>query len=43
MAGNGVKIGDASITDDKTPFTAVAGDRVLVSVGKKRRALVEIV
>ncbi|MNU37746.1 Tyrosine--tRNA ligase [compost metagenome] len=43
MAGNGVKIGDLVVTDEKAPFAAAVGDRVLVSVGKKRRALVEII
>jgi tyrosyl-tRNA synthetase len=43
MAGNGVRLRDECVTDDKTPLAVAVGDRVLVSVGKKRRALVEIV
>lgn len=43
MAGNGVRIGEAITVDDKAPLTSEVGDRMLVLVGKKRRALVEIV
>ncbi len=43
MAGNAVRIGEVSVADDKAPLAAAVGDRVLVAVGKKRRALVEIV
>ncbi len=43
IAGNGVRIGDASAADETATFAATAGDRILVSVGKKRRALVEVV
>jgi tyrosyl-tRNA synthetase len=41
MAGNGVRIGEAAVTDDKEPLAAARGDRLIVSVGKKRRAFVE--
>jgi tyrosyl-tRNA synthetase len=41
MAGNGVRIGDDFVTDEKAPILFLTGERVLVSVGKKRRALVE--
>jgi tyrosyl-tRNA synthetase len=43
MAGNGVRIGEEVALDEKLPLAAEVGDRVLVSVGKKRRALVEMV
>jgi tyrosyl-tRNA synthetase len=42
IAGNAVRIEQKLVTDDKAPLGVAAGERLLVSVGKKRRALVEM-
>lgn len=43
MAGNAVRVGEVLRNDESVPLEAKTGDRLLVSVGKKRRAMVELV
>ncbi|NTF17736.1 tyrosine--tRNA ligase [Agrobacterium rubi] len=42
MAGNGVRLNENCVTDDKAAVGSVNGDRLFVSVGKRKRALVEL-
>jgi len=42
MAGKGVRFGEDSVTDERAAVGSSAGERILVSVGRKRRALVEL-
>ncbi|WP_327211189.1 tyrosine--tRNA ligase [Rhizobium leguminosarum] len=43
IAGGAVRIGDSAVLDGAATMTANEGAPILVSVGKKRRALVELV
>jgi tyrosyl-tRNA synthetase len=43
IAGGAVRIGDGAVTDDAAAIPSHDGGAILVSVGKKRRALVELV
>lgn len=42
IAGKGVRIAEILISDERAPVTATVGNRLLVQVGKKKRALVQI-